>query len=290
MDIAAAFCVLELSEDATVEDVDLSFRRLLKIYHPDRNSERTAWSHEKTVELNAAHVIALEYLRNGKNAAMFDEGSAAEGANGFGAPPKGYAADDPLYAARSDNPEVDPQYSVALQLQLASEYDRLLDQLFAFYSFGLENVHRRTEGSFRYRYRTIFKNLKNVLVRFQELRTCTGSRIQRHQIHVVHAFAAAFYENLLIKPGDHQVPSGNEYKAYRLYRQGSETLDGAIRSRLFGDQFGGDAQYPTALSTCQRALALVVTRYPRTQYTAETLIKLYLLETFTDLCDVLDAA
>ena len=287
MDINAAFSILELSEDATIEEVDLSFRRLLKIYHPDRNLERTTWSHEKTVELNAAHAVAIEYLRNGANAATIDDTTRA---SGFSARPKGYAADDPLYAERRTNPEVDPQYSVALQLRLASEYDRLLDQVFSFYSFGLENVHRRTEGSFRYRYRTIFKSLANVLVQFQELRTCNGSRIQRHQIQVVHSFAAAFYENLLIKPANHQVPSGNEYKAYRLYRQGAETLDGAIRSRLFGGQFGGDEQYPTALSTCGRALALVVTRYPRTQYTAETLIKLYLLETFSDLCDVLDAA
>ena len=287
MDINAAFTILELSEDATIEEVDLSFRRLLKIYHPDHNLERTTWSHEKTVELNAAHAVAIEFLRDGAAAATIDEATRT---SRFDAQPRGYAADDPLYAARNTDPKVDPQYSVALQLRLATEYDRLLDQVFAFYSFGLENVHRRTEGSFRYRYRTIFKILADVLVQFQELRACNGSKIQRRQIQVVHSFAAAFYENLLIKPSNHQIPSGNEYKAYRLYRQGCETLDGAIRSRLFGDQFGGNEQYPTALSTCGRALALVVTRYPRTQYTAETLIKLYLLETFSDLCDVLDAA
>ena len=294
MDIAVAFKVLELSNGATLEDVSLSFRRLLKIYHPDRNLDRTKWSHEKTVELNEAYVAATDYLRNGGDAVDVDR-SADETADvyhggGVGPQRPGYAEEEDPYTDREDGSPVDPAYSVTLQMRLATEYDLLLDQLFAFYSFGLENLHLRNEGSFRYRFRTIFRHLKSVVARFQELKQWSGSKIQRHQVTAVHAFAAAFYENLLIKPHVQQVLTGNEYRAYRLYRQGSETLDGAIRARLFGDQLGSTESYPATLSTCERSLMLVVAHYPKCQYTAETLIKLYLLETFNRLCDVLDAA
>ena len=294
MDIAVAFKVLELSNGATLEDVSLSFRRLLKIYHPDRNLDRTEWSHERTVELNEAYVAATDYFRNGGDAVAVEE-SATEtadvyGGSGVGSQRAGYSAEEDPYTERAYDAPVDPAYSVTLQMRLANEYDLLLDQLFAFYSFGLENLHLRGEGSFRYRFRTIFKHLKGVVARFQELKQWPGSKIQRHQVTAVHAFAAAFYENLLIKPHRQQVLTGNEYRAYRLYRQGSETLDDAIRARLFGDQLGNTATCPTTLSTSERALMLLVTHYPKCQYTGETLIKLYLLETFNRLCDVLDAA
>ncbi len=293
MDIAVAFKVLELSNGATLEDVSLSFRRLLKIYHPDRNLDRTEWSHERTVELNEAYLAATDYLRNGGDTVAVDEPiteTADVYGSGVGRQRSGYTTDESQYTERADESQVDPAYSVTLQMRLAAEYDLLLDQLFVFYSFGLENLHLRSEGSFRYRFRTIFKQLRNVVARFQELKQWPGSKIQRHQVTTVHAFAAAFYENLLIKPHSHQVLSGNEYRAYRLYRQGSETLDDAIRARLFGNQLGNKAPYPATLSTCERALMLVVAHYPKCQYTPETLIKLYLLETFNRLCDVLDAA
>lgn len=293
MDIAVAFKVLELSNGATLEDVSISFRRLLKIYHPDRNLDRTEWSHERTVELNEAYMAVTDYLRNGGDAVAVEEPfTEATDVYGSGVGPQhsDYTAHEDQYAGSAHEAPVDPAYSVTLQMRLATEYDLLLDQLFAFYSFGLENLHLRSEGSFRYRFRTVFKHLKSVVARFQELKQWPGSRIQRHQIATVHAFATAFYENLLIKPHTHQVLTGNEYRAYRLYRQGSETLDEAIRARLFGDQLGNKTSYPATLSTCERALMLVVAHYPKCQYTPETLIKLYLLETFNRLCDVLDAA
>ena len=272
MDIAAAFRILELPTGATLEDVSVSFRRLLKVYHPDRNLDRSEWSHRKTVELTQAYEAATDYLRAGP----IDVGGVST-ATADATPPE----DD------APEPDVYGDYSVPLQMRLAAEFDLLLDQLYAYYSYGLDNIHLRMEGSLRYRYRNTLRRVKAVVESLRDLQNWPGSRTQHGQVAMVHRFAAAFYENMLIKPQDHHVPTGDERKAYRLYVQGAEALDVAIKVRLF-EEYGAPGTSPSSRSMAERALMLVLATYPRSRYTAETLIKYYLLESFAALCEVLD--
>jgi hypothetical protein len=276
MDIAAAFRILELSNGATLEDVSASFRRLLKRYHPDRNLDRMEWSHEKTVRLTQAYEAVTDYIRT----------VAAE-------QPDIHAA-GPRTATQTVDPEqTEPDdstvgsYSITLQLRLAAEFDLLLDQLYAYYAFGLNNIHLRNEGTLRYRYRSAVRRMRKMVETLQAIRAWPGSQVQYQQIDVVHAFAAAFYENMLIKPREHVVPTGNERKAYQLYRQGSEALDAAIKARLVEDCNNGSVS-PSTRSMSERSLMMVMAHFPKALYTPETLIKYYLLESFTNLCKVLD--
>jgi hypothetical protein len=280
MDIGAAFRILELPSGATLEDVSVSFRRLLKMYHPDRNLDRSEWSHRKTVQLTQAYEAASDYLR-----ACPPEPDTATATQTETAPPEEEPAD--RFTAGGTTPRSSEGYSVSLQLRLAGEFDMLLDQLYAYYSYGLDNVHLRMEGSLRYRYRNTLRRLHKVVAGLQELLQWPGSSSQYGQVEVVHRFAAAFYENMLIKPQEHHVPTGDERKAYRLYRQGSEMLDTAIKARLF-DEFARDGSSPSSRSLAERSLMLLMAQYPRSRYTAETLIKYYLLEAFGVLCQVID--
>ncbi|MFW5694025.1 MAG: J domain-containing protein [Alkalispirochaeta sp.] len=279
MDIGAAFQILELPAGATLEDVSVSFRRLLKLYHPDRNLDRSEWSHRKTVQLTQAYEAASDYLR----ACPPNPGTATATQTDTG-PRK---AEEPEYTAPAGEQGPSVGYSVSLQLRLAGEFDLLLDQLYAYYSFGLDNVHLRTEGSLRYRYRNTLRRLHKVVAGLQELLQWPGSSVQYEQVEVVHRFAAAFYENMLIKAQEHHVPTGDERKAYRLYRQGAEMLDTAIKTRLF-DEFSKDGSSSSSRSLSERSLMLLMAQYPRSRYTAETLIKYYLLEAFGRLCQVID--
>lgn len=298
MTVAAAFQLLELSENATLRDVSVSFRRLLKVYHPDRNSDRREWSHQQTVLLNEAYEAATHYLRTARVTTPLDGDRVARGDGPVredGVEPDGsYDRSNSSAGAQSDTNSTaytgtDPLYSVTFQMQLATLYDMLLDQVFAYYSFGLNNIHLRTEGTFRYRFRMIMKHLKNVVESFQELRQWSGSELQRHHAEVLHRFATGFYENLLIKPHRHQVLAGDEHKAYLLYRQGAKSLDDAIQIRLFQGQLKKRTSI-TERSTSERSFMTILADYPRTEYIAETLIKLYLLESFKRLCTVLDQA
>jgi len=278
MDIGAAFRILELPAEATLEDVSVSFRRLVKMYHPDRNLHRSEWSHRKTVQLTQAYEAASDYLR----ACPPDPGPTT--ATQTETAPRDEA--DPEFSPSGD-PRPQADYSVSLQLRLAGEFDLLLDQLYAYYSYGLDNVHLRAEGTLRYRYRNTLRRLHKVVGGLQELLQWPGSAVQYEQVEVVHRFASAFYENMLIKAQEHHVPTGDERKAYRLYRQGSEMLDVAIKTRLF-DEFSRAGSSPSSRSLADRSLMLLMTQFPRSRYMAESLIKYYLLESFGRLCQVID--
>lgn len=302
MDVSAAFRILELPSGATLADVSGSYRRLLKMYHPDRNLDRTEWSHLKTVELTEAYAAVTDYLRADfavKNPSYgndttrggqsgTEESPARDGSDGWD--DAGAHEDGDPWAernAREQQESSDAGYSVSLQMRLATEFDLLLDQLYAYYSSGMDKIHLRMEGSLRYRFRTTLRRVKTVMQSLRELREWPGSDNQHRNVELVHAFAAAFYENMLIKPQEHFVPTGDERKAYRLYRQGSESLDAAIKTRLFDEFRNGDGS-PSSRSLAERSLMLLLAQYPRSRYTAETLIKYYLLEAFGRLCAVID--
>ena len=269
MNLAVAYDILGLEEKATIEDVSVSFRRLLKRYHPDRNIDRSEWSHAMTVRLNEAYEVAITHLQN-----------TAGSVNGK------VAHEEPAPTVdRWQDTEEEFGFSIALQTRMANLFDLLLDQVFAYYTYGLDNLYLRAEGTRRYRYRTTVRHLKSLI---GEVRACLdwpGSSRQRMQVDAVVRFGTGFYENMLIKTRNHTVFFGDEQKAYQLYRTGAESLDQAIKVALFGKQFNGHGGYASPRSTCEQNLVLLFAQYPKSSFVAEALIKMYLLQGFDALCE-----
>ncbi len=262
MNLAAAYDILELTGPATIEDVSESFRRLLKEYHPDRNIDRSEWSHQMTVQLNEAYEVAVTHLQNEEPVSQR------------------------VATATPEEPEFDPWqdadveygFSVGLQTRMATLFDLLVDQVFAFYTYGLNNAYLRTEGTLRYRYRTIQRRLKEVLTEVRGCREWPASRRQRAQVDAVALFGAGFYENILIKTPPTAVLSEHERKAYALYRTGADSLDQAIKSALFGPQFNGHGVgHSSPRNICERSFLNLMAHYSKSIFVAEALIKMYLL-------------
>jgi hypothetical protein len=265
MDVAEAYKFLKLDEYASVEDVSASFRRLLKEYHPDRNGDRGEWSHRMTVLLTEAYAAVTAHLRTEPDQPMPER-------------------DEPT---REDR---DAGYSVTMQMRIAELYDGLLDQVFAYYTNGMDNIYLRQEGTMRYRFRTTVRQTAVLIDALRETQEWPGSSLQYRQLTAIHDFAAAFYENMLIKPKEHQIYSGEEQKAVRLYRQGSDALDQAIREGLLETRLERGRVSPGGSNTAERAFLLVLANFPASAYIPETLIKMYLFRSFTALCTFLEAA
>ena len=269
MDVVEAYEFLQIDRYASVEEVSASFRRLLKEYHPDRNVDRDEWSHRMTVQLTEAYTAVTEYLRSFSEVEQETEPVQPE------APPD----------------ERDSAYSVAMQMRIAELYDAFLDQVFAYYNHGMSKVYLRQEGTLRYRFRSTLRRTSEVIRALRETKNWPGSNFQYRQLEAITDFAAAFYENMLIKPKEHQIFGGPEQKAAQLYRQGSDILDAAIREGLVETRYGGGTAVSTvSRSTAERALMLLLTNYPTSSYVPETLIKLFLFHTFATLCTFLRAA
>ena len=54
--------MLGLSASSSISELNSSFRKLAKKYHPDYNRNNESWATGKMTELNLAYEIALEYL------------------------------------------------------------------------------------------------------------------------------------------------------------------------------------------------------------------------------------
>lgn len=272
MTVDAAFQLLQLDDNATLHEVSVSFRRLLKQYHPDRNNHRREWSHRMTVQLNRAYEVVASHLRELEEQGRLDVVWDAETAQ---------AAAEAAYESAYNG---DDGYTVSFQARLAHLYDGLLDAVFLYYNFGLENVHLRQEGTLRHRYRTSLKRLKEVLSGLEELDEWPGSTMQHDLSKVVRTFGAGFYENMLVKAEDHQGIYGEEQKAYQHFRHAADRLDQSIKGHLFGDQLPGGNRSPDAISSCESNLMAILAHFPRSRWVPETLIKLYLLQSFVTLC------
>lgn len=223
-----------------------------------------------TVRLTEAHATVTEYLRQEE---LFRETLAGE------------LAPDP-------DPGVDQGfgYSLSLQGQIAELYDVLLDQIYDYYNYGMEKIHLRQEGALRYRYRRTLRQMTDVVEGLALAAEWPGSALQYQQLGAIRDFAAAFYENMLIRPKEQQVFLGEDHKALQLYRQGSEALDQAISEGVLGLQMEGGRVSPAARDRAERSFMVILARFPRSPHTGETLIKLYLLRALTGLCSFLESA
>lgn len=261
MNVATAFQFLQLPTHASIADANASYRRLLMEYHPDRNVERSEWSHQMTVRLTEAYSAVAAYLQN---------------------------TSGPAPAQPKTHDEPDSGYSLAMQTRIGKLYDVLLDVLHSYYTMGMDNIHLRREGTLRYRYRSTLRQLANVINDLKVTREWPGSALQHGQVSAIHGFAGAFYENMLIKPKQHKVPDSNGRKAHRLYIQGSQSLDQAISQGLLELQLERGLICPGTRHQAEKCFMLILSSFPRSQVVPETMIKLYLLRAFSALCEIIE--
>ena len=62
VDPEKALKLFGLAPSATLRDLNTSYRRLVRKYHPDYNSDRKAWAHEAMVKINSAYDSAMDHL------------------------------------------------------------------------------------------------------------------------------------------------------------------------------------------------------------------------------------
>ena len=62
MENQKALKMLGLTSSSSISDLNSSFRKLAKKYHPDFNRNNEAWANLKMTELNLAYEMVLEYL------------------------------------------------------------------------------------------------------------------------------------------------------------------------------------------------------------------------------------
>ena len=253
MDASQAFFLLELSPGATSEELETSFRRLVMKYHPDRNADRLEWSHRMTVLLMEAHETASRRIAE----EAYERAAAAE--------KRRLAADLRFFAEAFD-----------------AARGGVLEALYTYYAYGLENIPLRSEGNLRLRFTTAKNTLRKGLGIFASLESRPAPPDLKTRAALYQAFGGAFQQNMNISRI--LVPDGSEdHKAYRHYRNGSLILDSLIKKRFFPKDFTVTDLGPKSASLCEQELFLVITDYRLSVWMPEAVIKLSLLDGFSRL-------
>lgn len=247
MKIEKALNLLGLKKESTLKELNYSYRQLAKQYHPDFNTGREEWANSMMTQVNLAYEVALNYL------AQIKERSTTRG------------KDDVEPLARS------------FLMEFNRAMNQVLDGVYIFYQYGLENVHMRKEGVRRLRYRDSVRVIQKGIERLEGLNT---DDLSQGRLMVFRDFSKAFLKNMYIDR--FYIPSSNldESGAYRHYREGSILLDSAIKLVFFGDLLLRPIKesVSTLIKKSNEEFMSVLARYYMSSWITETVMKVYLLD------------
>lgn len=286
MTVQTAFRILRLTPSSSQKELVSSYRRMVKRYHPDYNGDRKEWSHDAMTKINLAYELVRLHLQNGNGAsgATADPSSETAATSNSGpsqphqSPPHQEFQDD-LSDGFAQTPAEDPAF-VALFDRAA---DSVLTGIYTYYQYGLQNVYLRHEGVRRFRYRSAVKRVQDGVHHLQELQQFATADIHRTQLKVFTDFALAFLQSMRIERYHEAGSSRADAAAYRHYHSGSVALDQVIRSELFCElddapPAGGAAG---GLKVGYHELMAILIKHSTSDWVAEAVVKLHLLEMFT---------
>ncbi len=251
-----ALALFKISPAASLRDLNTSYRRLVRRYHPDYNPERLEWAHTSMVKINAAYDVAVEHLA----ALRYEEVQAHL---------------DREIRAHDD--------FTALFSNIAN---RVLDGVFTYYQYGLENPHQRRAGTPRIRYRGAVRRITDALAQLERLRV--PNPVDGETLEIFTGFTRAFLQCMQIDRAFAPTSSRDEHGAYRRYREGSRALDAAIRRAFFRHELSphGELASPQSLAVSLNEYMAVVTNHKTSSWVTETAVKLCLLDAFQALLGI----
>ncbi len=282
MELHSAFHILGVKPDCDSGELSKAFRTAVKQYHPDFNAERLEWSHEMMTRLNSAYAVAVEHLRSRETVipagGAFRDRKATQGPNGHSHaqknsrphPTQAHTTFSETHAER--NPQFDSYF--------AGYCDEVIEALYLYYQYGLDNLHLRNEGNLRLRYRTALKKLLKASEKLSHLEALELSPREKLELEGYLRFSIAFLR--CAKGGVVFMPSlGNyETKAHRHYDHAARILDNAVKRAFFDNHFPtpSNALSQETLSLCEQELLIVRGGYAESRYYDDAGYKLRLVE------------
>ncbi len=256
VDPEKALKLFGLAPSATLRDLNTSYRRLVRKYHPDYNSDRKSWAHEAMVKINSAYDSAMEHLASLR------------------------------YEEIEERLDEEIQAHDRFTELFAAVANSVLEGVFIYYQYGLENPFVREQGVPRFRYRLALRKVAAGISQLERLPA--PNAIDANTLEVFSSFSIAFLQ--CMRMGRIQDPSDNrnEKAAYRHYRTGSELLDGAIRKLLFRAELSRPRTRaaPHELPVCHAEFMKVLIEHGTSSWVTDAAIKSCLLDTVQKLEEI----
>lgn len=245
-----ALRLFKLDTSATLPDLNRAYRRLALKAHPDHNPDRLEWANRAIRKVTRAYEVARNHLA----ALRYEEVQAQL---------------DREIRAHDD--------FTRLFTNIAH---RVLDGVFTYYQYGLENPHHRRTGTPRQRYRQAVRRITLALEQLERL--MVPNPIDGETLEIFTTFARTFLQSMQLDRLHVPTSDHVEHNAYKRYREGSRALDSAIRRAFFREELAlpGELASPQSLAVSLNEFMTIVTKYNSATWLNETALKLCLLDAF----------
>lgn len=209
MDLRRALTLFRLSGRVPVDELNASFRILVKKYHPDRLRDHPQWAHERMAEINDAYETLAEWLTEGESAGITE------------------ADVDERQEETIRETGLAPSEGETRSLNAA--FGRFLDGLALYYQYGLDNPEYRREGPRRFRYREALRLAKKGRDEVAGVRRDRGVGTSVKAVDAASRFSR--YSVVSMGSMEHLGHTGLDGR----FRRACRSFDAAVKELLFPD-------------------------------------------------------
>jgi len=220
MELRRALTIFRLKGRVPVDELNSSFRELVKKYHPDKVHDYPDWAHERMSEINDAYETLALWLTRPKPKKSQQHSKPSTEQDRYR--PGRTDIDEAVYLR--DVVELTP----AIKKILYPAFNQFLNGLGVYYQYGLERPTYRNEGIRRFRYREAIRLIlqagKDIELLFQRFSHPAIKSILR-------------FMKLTVAEMDLGEPTFPEYMKYRRHdnrlRNARRAFDDAVKEYFF---------------------------------------------------------
>jgi hypothetical protein len=219
MELRRALTIFRLRGRVSIEELNSTFRELVKKYHPDKVRDYPDWAHERMSEINDAYETLAQWISKPKKEEQSPPVSDEEERDYQ----KESGASNPATRIR-DIPPLSPD-----QEKLFSPvFNRFINGYGLYYQYGLEKPTYRNEGVRRFRFREAVRTIRKAGEDMDDL-----SRVSPHPAIV----AVSRFIRLTVAEMNLGEPTFPNYHSYRKFddrlRNARRAFDEALKEYFF---------------------------------------------------------
>lgn len=182
--------IFRLKENFSKKDLQKSYKKLVKKYHPDSNPENQDWSHKKMTEINLAYELCCKHLEGNP------ESNQPQNKNNHKKQNKKqeYEARYDYHKQKKHQKDKNQELSNKFAKKIASCSTKFSDAAELFFEYGLENRKLRHEGVRRFRYRECLRLFQLILPDIFSLEESCTHDFDAHTARLFTRFTGNFYQ------------------------------------------------------------------------------------------------
>lgn len=264
-DISTHYKTLNLSENASNEEVSSAFKKLAFKYHPDKNRERIEWATAEMARINIAYssIVSHRFTFPDKNReTVYAEKTGSEKKQEF-------------YREREHNRKKYDHPDLLID-RFTKIRESVNDALYKFFQYNLNNLMRRDAVSNTAIYNDIVKVLRKNFHQIKTMKERTDDKEILEHLEIFSELIFNFYRAAECLNVIDSYKNSSDVDAYRMYKSGDDILHASQKEIFFDRHNRGKFRHEFALTglvKAERIFEKALFSYPESSWKIETSIK-----------------